>query len=74
MNHGRPLHRRWPPEPAELRAEGCSDKEAKIALARKIAAICLALFKNNDNYSDDFDTEQARRTEARKTLNLEKEA
>lgn len=55
----------------KLRAEGCSDKEAKIALARKIAAICLALLKNNDTYSDDHEAEQARRTQARKNLNLE---
>lgn len=55
----------------KLRTEGCSDKEAKIALARKIAAICLSLLKNNSTYSDDHEAEEARRTQARKNLNLE---
>jgi transposase len=54
----------------ELRAKGIDHKDAKIALARKIAALCLCLLKNNDVYQDDFDVQQTRRTEARKTLNL----
>jgi transposase len=55
----------------DLRARGFKDKEAKIALARKIAALCLAILKNNDVYHDDFDDQQIRRTKARKELNLE---
>lgn len=55
----------------ELRARGLGNKDAKIALARKIAALCLALLKNNDVYQDDFEEKQHRRTQARKTLNLE---
>jgi transposase len=54
-----------------LRRKGLNDKEAKIALARKIAALCLSLLKNNDIYKDDFDEQQVRRTQARKELNLE---
>lgn len=54
----------------DLRAKGIGDKEAKIALARKIAAICLSLLKNNDTYSGDYSAEQTRRTQARKFLNL----
>jgi transposase len=54
----------------DLRAKGLTDKEAKIALARKIAALCLAILKNNDVYHNDFDDQQMRRTKARKELNL----
>jgi transposase len=54
-----------------LRRKGLNDKEAKIALARKIAALCLSLLKNNDVYKDDFNEQQVRRTQARKELNLE---
>lgn len=54
-----------------LRKKGLNDKEAKIALARKIAALCLSLLKNNDVYQDDFNEQQVRRTQARKELNLE---
>lgn len=54
-----------------LRAKGVEHRDAKIALARKIAALCLALLKNNDVYKDDYDEQQTRRLTARKTLNLE---
>jgi transposase len=53
-----------------LRAKGLSDKEAKIALARKIAALCLALLKNNDTYKNDHEEQQQGRTQARKSLNM----
>lgn len=53
-----------------LRKKGLNDKEAKIALARKIAALCLSLLKNNDVYRDDFDEQQLRRTQTKKELNL----
>lgn len=54
-----------------LRAKGDTDKEAKLALARKIAAICLCLLKNNDVFQDTYQQKQQRRTQARKQLNLE---
>ena len=54
-----------------LRTKGVSDRDAKIALARKIAALCLCLLKNNDTFKNNYDEQQQRRTEARKTLNLE---
>ena len=53
-----------------LRARGVAHKEAKINLARKIAAICLCLLKNNDTFQDDFQAQQRERTAIRKTLNL----
>jgi hypothetical protein len=53
-----------------LRGKGLNDKEAKIALARKIAALCLSLLKNNDVYRD-YNEHQIRRTQTRKELNLE---
>ena len=55
----------------DLRAKGVEHRDAKVALARKIAALCLALLKNNDTYQDDYEQQQVRRTAARKTLNLE---
>lgn len=54
-----------------LRAKGVGDKDAKVALARKIAALCLCLLKNNDTFKNDYDEQQQRRTQARKELNLE---
>lgn len=54
-----------------LRAKGLGNKEAKISLARKIAALCLSLLKNNETYQNDFEEKQQGRTQARKTLNLE---
>ena len=54
-----------------LRAKGVNAKDAKISLARKIAALCLCLLKNNDVYKDDFKDEQSRRVETNKKLNLE---
>lgn len=54
-----------------LKAKGIAHQEAKIATARKIAAICLCLLKNNDTYKDDFEASQNERTRLRKELNLE---
>lgn len=54
-----------------LRARGIHHKDAKIALARKIAALCLCLLKNNDTFKNDYDLQQKQRTETRKTLKLE---
>ena len=49
---------------------GVDHKEAKISLARKIAALCLCLLKNNDTFKNDFDHQQKERTRLRKKLNL----
>jgi transposase len=38
-----------------LRAKGTSAKDAKVALARKIASLALNLLKNNDTYNDDYE-------------------
>jgi transposase len=54
-----------------LRAKGVDHKDAKIALARKIAALCLSILKNNDVYHDDFEAKQLRRAEDRKSIGLE---
>ena len=54
-----------------LRARGIDHKEAKIATARKIAALCLCLLKNNDTFKNDHDVQQNERTKLRKELNLE---
>ncbi len=51
-----------------LRARGISHKDAKVALARKIAAICLSLLKNNDTYHNHFEQQQQERTKTRKEL------
>ena len=53
-----------------LRTKGVKVKDAKVALARKIAALCLCLLKNNETYKDDFKEEQAKREETRKKINL----
>jgi transposase len=53
-----------------LRAKGITDRDAKVALARKIAALCLSLLKNNETFQNDYEEQQVRRTRARKELNL----
>jgi len=53
-----------------LRARGIAHKEAKLALARKIAGLSLALLKNNDTFKNDFEMQQMERISIRKTLNL----
>ncbi len=55
-----------------LRAAGVNSKDAKISVARKIAAICLCLLKNNSVYQDDYSEQQIRRVETNKKLNLER--
>ncbi len=54
-----------------LKARGISHKDAKIAVARKIAATCLCLLKNNDTFKNDYDVQQNERVKLRKELNLE---
>jgi transposase len=38
-----------------LRAKGTSHKDAKVAVARKVASLSLSLLKNNDTYNDDYE-------------------
>lgn len=38
-----------------LRAKGTSHKDAKVAVARKIASLSLSLLKNNDTYNDNYE-------------------
>jgi transposase len=52
-----------------LRARGVSHKDAKVSLARRIAAIALSLLKNNETYHDDWEVRSRRRVELRKNLN-----
>ena len=54
-----------------LKTRGTTHKDAKIALARKIAGLCLCLLKNNDTFKNDYDVEQNERVKLRKELNLE---
>lgn len=53
----------------KLRKQGTGYEEAKRALARKIAAFCLALLKNNGTYQDDYEQQQEERARLRKQLN-----
>ena len=55
----------------KLRTQGLAHKEAKIALARKIASLVLSLLKNNDTFKNDYAVQQLERTQIRKELNLE---
>lgn len=38
-----------------LRVKGISHKDSKVAVARKVASLSLALLKNNDSYNDDYE-------------------
>ena len=38
-----------------LRAKGTSHKDAKVAVARKVASLSLSLLKNNDTFNDDYE-------------------
>lgn len=51
-----------------LRAKGVSHKDAKVALARKIAALSLSLLKNSETYRDDFENEHENRKEIRRQV------
>ncbi|MDX2244319.1 MAG: IS110 family transposase [Leptolyngbyaceae cyanobacterium bins.302] len=51
-----------------LRAKGVDHKDARIALARKIAALVLSLLKNSETYREDFEQEDERRKTLRKQL------
>ena len=52
-----------------LRARGTSHRDAKVALARKIAAISLSCLKNNSTYNDNYKEYLAERKQLRKALN-----
>lgn len=51
-----------------LRAKGISHKDAKVALARKIAALSLSLLKNSETYRDNFENEHENRKEIRRQV------
>jgi transposase len=51
-----------------LRAKGTSHKDAKVALARKIAGLSLSLLKNSETYRDGFENEFQERKETRKQV------
>lgn len=53
------------------KAKGLAHREAKLALARKIAGLSLALLKNNDTFKNTFEQQQVEKAVIRKTLNLE---
>ena len=38
-----------------LRAKGTAHKDAKVAVARKVASLSLSLLKNNDIYNDNYE-------------------
>ena len=52
------------------RKKGIAHREAKLALARKIASLSLALLKNNDTFKNEFEHQQLERKNLRKELNL----
>ncbi len=49
-----------------LRAKGAKHKEAKLSVARRIAAISLCLLKNNDTYNDNYEEYLQERKQLRK--------
>lgn len=52
-----------------LRAKGVTHKNAKVSVARKIAALSLSILKNNEVYYDDWEERLRKRKESRKLLN-----
>ncbi len=48
-----------------LRAKGTNHKDAKVALARKLAGITLSLLKNNDTFNNDYQEDLAERKKLR---------
>jgi transposase len=52
-----------------LRAKGITHKNAKVSVARRIAALSLSILKNNEVYYDDWEERLRKRTESRKLLN-----
>lgn len=54
------------------RAKGIAHREAKLALARKIAGLSLALLKNNDTFKNNFEAQEQEKAIIRKEIYLEK--
>lgn len=54
------------------RAKGIAHREAKLALARKIAGLTLALLKNNDTFKNSFEAQEQEKAIIRKEIYLEK--
>jgi transposase len=52
-----------------LRVKGVKHKDAKVSLARKIAAIALSCMKNNQEYNDDHTEHLKQRKNVRRLLN-----
>lgn len=52
-----------------LRLKGTTHKNAKVAVARRIAALSLSILKNNEVYYDDWEERLRKRKETRKLLN-----
>jgi transposase len=55
-----------------IRAKGTAHREAKLALARKIAGLSLALLKNNDTFKNNFEAQEQEKAIIRKEIYLEK--
>lgn len=53
----------------QLKLRGTTHKNAKVALARRIAALSLSILKNNEVYYDDWEERLRKRAETRKLLN-----
>jgi len=56
-----------------IRAKGIKHKDAKVALARKIAAASLSMLKNNEIFNEEFERATERRKEIRKEIYQELE-
>ena len=54
----------------KLRSQGVEHKEAKLSVARKIAALTLCLLKNSDTFKNNYNELQNERLTIRKELNL----
>jgi transposase len=51
-----------------IRAKGTKHKDAKVALARKIAAAALSMLKNNETFDENYEAMDQKRKEIRKEL------
>ena len=55
-----------------IHEKGIAHREAKLALARKIAGLSLALLKNNDTFKNNFETQEQEKAIIRKEIYLGK--
>ena len=53
----------------KLKLKGVTHKNAKVSLARRIAALSLSILKNNEVYYDDWEERLRKRADTRKLLN-----